>query len=90
VAVSPTDRDTLYVGTTDHPYHDDCRARGVLKSVDGGKTWRQEVSGLTCWNISCLRIDPHEPSRLYVGTAGNGGFVGVDIRAQDRPKTTRN
>jgi hypothetical protein len=39
MAVSPTQRDTLYVGTTDHPYHDECRAQGIAKSTDGGKTW---------------------------------------------------
>ncbi len=78
VAVNPTQRDTLYVGTTDHPYHDECRAQGIAKSTDGGKTWRQEVVGLTCWNISCIRIDRHDPSRLYAGTGGNGGFVGID------------
>ena len=80
VAVSPTQRDTLYVGTTDHPYHDECRAQGIAKSTDGGKTWREEIVGLTCWNISCIRIDRHDASRLYIGTAGNGAFVGVDKR----------
>ncbi len=78
VAISPANCETLYVATTDHPYHDECRARGIAKSVDGGESWRQEVDGLTSWNISCIRIDPHDPSRLYLGTAGNGGFVGVD------------
>ena len=80
VAVSPTQRDTLYVGTTDHPYHDECRAQGIAKSTDGGKTWREEIVGLTCWNISCIRVDLHGASRLYIGTAGNGAFVGVDKR----------
>jgi photosystem II stability/assembly factor-like uncharacterized protein len=84
VAVSPTDRDTLYVGTTDHPYHDECRAQGIAKSVDGGKTWHQEVEGLTCWNISCVRIDPYDPSRLYIGTAGNGVFLGIDEAVKRR------
>ncbi len=78
VAVSPRDRRVIYLGTTDHPYHDGCRAQGVLVSRDGGKTWRQEVQGMSCWNISCLRVDPHDPTRLWVGTGGNGGFVGVD------------
>ena len=80
VAVSPVDSRTLFVGTTDHPFHDECRADGVLISSDGGKTWHQEVSGLSCWNVSCICIDPHEPSRLYVGTAGNGAFAGA-VRA---------
>ncbi len=82
LAVSPTERGTLYLGTTDHPYHDQCRAQGIVKSTDGGKTWRQEVAGLSCWNISSIAIDPHDSSRLFVGTGGNGGFVGVDRAAR--------
>jgi hypothetical protein len=78
VAVNPTQCDTLYVGTTDHPYHDGCRAQGIAKSTDGGKTWRHELVGLTCWNISCIRIDRHDPTRLYIGTGGNGAFAGID------------
>jgi photosystem II stability/assembly factor-like uncharacterized protein len=77
VTVSPSDSRRLYVGTTDHPYHDACRAEGVLVSHDAGKTWRQEVNGLTCWNVTCLCLDPHDPSRLYLGTAGNGAFAGA-------------
>ena len=80
VALSPVDSRTLYVGTTDHPFHDECRAQGVFVSMDGGQTWRQEVNGLSCWNVSCICVDPHEPSRVYLGTAGNGAFVGA-VRA---------
>lgn len=78
VAVSPQNRDVLYLGTTDHPYHDRSRALGLLVSRDGGKTWHAENDGLSSWQISCVRIDPADPSRLYVGTGGNGGFVGLD------------
>lgn len=78
VAVSPVSSDIIYLGTTDHPYHDDCRARGILKSSDGGKTWRQEVEGMSSWQVTCLAIDPRDPSRLCIGTGGNAGFVGVD------------
>ncbi len=76
VAVSPVDSNHLLVGTTDHPYHDGWRAEGVLRSTDGGTTWQQEVSGLSPWNVSCITIDPHDPTRLYVGTGGDGVFVG--------------
>jgi hypothetical protein len=72
----------LYVGTTDHPYHDNCRAEGVFKSADGGQTWQQEIDGLTDWGIASLTLDPHDPSRLYVGTGGNGVFIGVDHAVQ--------
>jgi photosystem II stability/assembly factor-like uncharacterized protein len=81
----PAGRDApplLYVGTTDHPYHDNCRAEGVFKSADGGQTWQQEVDGLTDWGIASLTLDPHDPSRLYVGTGGNGVFIGVDHAVQ--------
>jgi len=78
VAVSPADNGTVYVATTDHPYHDANRAEGVFKSTDGGETWRQEVKGLTCPNVSCITVDPRDPKRLYIGVGGNGGFVGVD------------
>lgn len=82
VAVSPTNRNILYVGTSGAPYHDAYSGEGVVKTVDGGKTWHREVDGLTCLNVSCIRIDPTDPSRLYVGTGGNGAFGGVDQAVQ--------
>ncbi|MCE5236986.1 hypothetical protein LLH23_00660 [bacterium] len=82
VAVSPKDPNVLYLGTTDHPYHDNNRALGLLVSRDGGKTWHAENDGLTSWHISCLRVDPTDPGRLYVGTGGNGGFIGTDSAIQ--------
>ncbi len=78
VAVSPKDRNTIYFGTTDHPYHDGNQALGLLVSRDGGKTWHAENDGLTSGHISCVRVDSTDPKRLYVGTGGNGGFIGVD------------
>lgn len=78
VAINPTNPQVLYVGTTDHPFHDDNRATGVWKSTDGGGTWKQEVEGLSNWHISSLSIDPRHPSQLFVGTGGNGMFVGTD------------
>jgi photosystem II stability/assembly factor-like uncharacterized protein len=78
VIVSPANSEIIYATTTDHPYHDDCVAEGVLKSSDGGKTWRKVNEGLSHLNISCISIDPFDPSRLYVGTGGNGAFVGID------------
>jgi photosystem II stability/assembly factor-like uncharacterized protein len=82
VAVSPTDSNILYLGTTDHPYHDNPIALGVLKSTDGGKTWTQENLGLTSLQISFLTVDPRDPSRLYAGTGGNSVFVGTDRRVR--------
>ena len=78
VVVSPANSDLIYAATTDHPYHDDCVAEGVLRSPDGGKSWRRACEGLSHLNISCLSIDPFDPSRLYLGTGGNGAFIGKD------------
>lgn len=78
VAVSPRDSSVLYLGTTDHPYHDASQAEGLLKSTDGGQTWHSENRGLANHNISCIAISPHDPSVLVVGTGGNGGYIGVD------------
>ncbi|MBC7288955.1 MAG: hypothetical protein H5T86_13155 [Armatimonadetes bacterium] len=78
VVPSPAAPNVIYIGTTDHPYHDRPLGVGVLKSEDGGASWRLENRGLTCLNVSCMAVDPTDPSRLFVGTGGNGAFVGVD------------
>ncbi|MBC7326739.1 DUF4434 domain-containing protein [bacterium] len=80
ITPSPVDGRIIYATTTDHPYHDNCVAEGILKSSDGGKSWRKVNSGLSHLNISCFAIDPFEPSRLYLGTGGNGAFIGRDWR----------
>jgi photosystem II stability/assembly factor-like uncharacterized protein len=85
VAVSPADSRVLYVGTTDHPFHDNAIAEGVLKSSDGGITWRHQNRGLSHLNISCLNTNPHNPRILYVGAGGNGGFIGEDNEKLESP-----
>jgi len=68
----------LYLGTTDHPYHDRCQGDGVWKSKDGGRTWQQENEGLTDTGVSVITLDRTEPTTIYVGTGGNGLFKGRD------------
>lgn len=77
ITPSPTGN-IIYATTTDHPYHDDCIAEGVLKTCDGGRSWLKVNEGLSHLNISCFAIDPFDPSRLYLGTGGNGAFIGRD------------
>ena len=45
LTVSPLDPRVLYLGTTDHPYHDDSIAAGLLKSEDGGEGWVDRECG---------------------------------------------
>ena len=68
----------LYAGTNDHPYHDAYVAEGLLKSIDGGITWQRQNTGLSHRSVHCFSISPHDTSLLYLGTGGNGAFVGKD------------
>jgi len=81
-AVSPVDSRVLYVGTNDHPYHDAYAAEGLLKSSDGGITWQHQNTGLSHRGVHCLSISPHDASVLYLGTGGNGAFIGKDSEVQ--------
>ena len=76
VAINPVNRNILYVTTKDDPYHDDAIGVGVLKSSDGGRTWRRENKGLTLLNAKGIDISPHDPTTLLLGTSGNSVFLG--------------
>jgi photosystem II stability/assembly factor-like uncharacterized protein len=80
LTVSPLDPRALYLGTTDHPYHDDSIAAGLLKSLDDGETWQSENLGLSSLQISSISVHPRADGRadLAVGTGGNGVFLGLD------------
>jgi hypothetical protein len=46
--------------------------------VTGGVNWQSQNQGLSLLNCSSLSIDPHNPALLYLGTGGNGAFIGTD------------
>ena len=78
MAVGPRDSKILYLGLSDHPFHDQNTTPGFLVSRDGGKTWREENTGLTSSHISSITVSPHDPRLIVVGTGGNGMFLGRD------------
>jgi photosystem II stability/assembly factor-like uncharacterized protein len=80
ITVSPADSRVLYAATTDHPYHDDPVAKGLLKSSDGGATWHTENDGLSLLNIKAIAVNPLNPATLYISTSGNSVFVGHDSK----------
>jgi len=56
---------------------------GVLKSLDGGRTWSDASSGLIDPRISALAIDPQKSNTLYVSTAGGASYGGGLYRSED-------
>jgi photosystem II stability/assembly factor-like uncharacterized protein len=67
ILIDPDDSRILYIGTT---------GRGVLKSIDGGKTWKEINVGLTDpdLDIHTLVRDPRNPKVLYAGSHGDWVF----------------
>ncbi|HEY3531530.1 MAG TPA: hypothetical protein VGL43_00240, partial [Casimicrobiaceae bacterium] len=59
---------TIYAGTY---------VTGVLKSADGGATWRVASDGLTDPAVRALAVDRQTPATVYAGTA-SGLFKSVD------------
>ncbi|MFY9572259.1 MAG: SBBP repeat-containing protein, partial [Blastocatellia bacterium] len=74
LAVDPVTPSTLYVGVSD-PF---APARGLIKTTDGGNTWRSIQTGLNAASfVLSLDIDPSNPSVIYAGT-GMGVFKSTD------------
>jgi photosystem II stability/assembly factor-like uncharacterized protein len=74
VACDPTTPGRLYAACREESY-DINNGRGVFVSKDWGATWQPfPLKGLTKYSIGTLVVDPVDPSRLYVGTGGNGFF----------------
>ena len=83
VRFHPLDPDRVYVGTTRYPYHDNAVGHGILVSRDGGETWAVANEGLSNLCIVAITLDPTDPNRVYVGTGGNGLFVGRWLSAEN-------
>ena len=64
VRVHPTDPDLVYVAALGHAFGPN-RERGVYKSTDGGKEWRQVLFKSDKAGAVDLSLDPTNPRRLY-------------------------
>jgi photosystem II stability/assembly factor-like uncharacterized protein len=77
VRMHPDNPDTMYV--TDD-------GTGFYISTDSGKTWVASNKGITSRSLPsgdgvsvfCMAIDPNNPDRLWVGTAGDSGVYYSD------------
>ncbi|PKO12099.1 MAG: hypothetical protein CVU39_25840 [Chloroflexi bacterium HGW-Chloroflexi-10] len=59
IVAHPTNADIIYAGSW---------GAGVLKSIDGGLTWRKKNVGLGNLFINSFAIDPQNPRIMYAGT----------------------
>jgi photosystem II stability/assembly factor-like uncharacterized protein len=83
IASHPGESGVQYVGTHE---------AGVLKTVDGGKTWHAVNSGLRGLDVHGLAVDPNAPAKLHalVREVGAGLYRTTDggqkwVRVDDGP-----
>jgi photosystem II stability/assembly factor-like uncharacterized protein len=73
VEVDPRDRRKILIGT---------EYRGILKSVDGGLTWRDSNKGFVHKKVSWILPDPGVGGRYIAGVmSGAGGLYSYDERS---------
>lgn len=63
LAIAPGNPETLYAAMLDE---------GVLASTDGGATWSPVGEGLEETGAFLVKVDPHDPERLYAGVVFRG------------------
>jgi photosystem II stability/assembly factor-like uncharacterized protein len=67
IVIHPEDANTLWVGVIGHLFGPN-NERGVFKSTDGGKSWKQVLYINEQTGISDLVMEPGNPSVLYAGS----------------------
>ncbi len=67
IRVHPTNADIVYAGVLGNIYQSS-KERGVYKSTDGGKTWRQTLFSNADAGVVDLMIDPNNFRVLYATT----------------------
>ncbi len=71
IAVAPTDRNIIYVGTGEAaPRGDITYGDGIYRSVDGGKTW-SSLGLKDTRQIGALIVDPHNADIVLVAALGH-------------------
>lgn len=74
IIVDPTDSRIIYASTGIFDRFA-IRAEGILKTVDGGKTWTNVNDGLTNLVVGALAMHPTNPQVLIAGTGKAGAFA---------------
>ncbi len=82
IAIDPKDANKVFVAVTGHPYGPN-KERGLYRSLDGGKTWKNVLYVDELTGASDVEIDPSNPKIVYAGMWQrqegpweNGAFIG--------------
>jgi len=67
IVINPTDPNTVWVAALGHLYSPNVQ-RGIYKTTDGGKTWRQTLFINENTGAIDLVLDPQNPQILYAAT----------------------
>jgi photosystem II stability/assembly factor-like uncharacterized protein len=67
IIIHPTDPNTVWAGVMGHLFGPN-KERGIFKTTDGGKTWKQVLYVNEQTGCSDLVMEPGNPSVLYAGT----------------------
>jgi len=80
VLFDPTNPDIMYASTGifDRDAYNDTGV-GVLKSTDGGETWRQINNGLDNLFVGFLEMHPEDPQILFVAAGNNTHWRGGGV-----------
>ena len=71
IAVAPSDRNVIYVGTgSAEPRGNTSPGIGMYRSTDAGRTWTH-IGLRHAGQIGQIRIDPNDPDRAYVAALGS-------------------
>ncbi|MFH1197314.1 MAG: glycosyl hydrolase [bacterium] len=67
IVIHPDNPDVIWVGATGHLYTSNPE-RGVYKTTDGGKNWKQTLFVSDSAGVTDLIIDPNNPEILYAAS----------------------
>jgi photosystem II stability/assembly factor-like uncharacterized protein len=71
IAVAPSDRNVIYVGTGETDFREDLTVGdGMYRSTDGGLTWKH-IGLEKTEQIAAIRVDPKDPDDVFVAAYGH-------------------